>query len=114
MCKLYKRKRQHLLQCLQQQFGNSFTASGQAAGLHMIAEFKGIQFTDEVLAAMRTHGVRAVPVEHHSLRRDSAHAHQLILGYAHLSTQAIEKGVAALHTALSTALTTAMHNTLPR
>ena len=105
MCKLYKRKRLHLLQCLQQQFGNSFTASGQAAGLHMIAEFKGIQFTDEVLAAMRAHGVRAVPVEHHSLRRAGAHAHQLILGYAHLSEQAIERGVAALHTVLHATLT---------
>ncbi len=103
MCKLYKRKRLHLLQCLQKQFGSSFAASGQAAGLHMIAECPGIQFTDIVLANMRAHGVLAVPVEHHSLRRAGAHAHQLILGYAHLSEQAIERGITALHTALSTA-----------
>ena len=103
MCKLYKRKRLHLLQCLQKHFGSSFAASGQAAGLHMIAEFPGIQFTDIVLANMRAHGVLAVPVEHHSLRRAGAHAHQLILGYAHLSEQAIERGITALHTALSTA-----------
>ena len=100
MCKLYKHKRLFLLQCLQQQFGSGFTASGQAAGLHMVANFEGIDFTDAVLAAMRCRGVRAVPVEHHSLCRDGAHAHQLILGYAHLSEQAIDRGVTALHAAL--------------
>ena len=100
MCKLYKHKRHFLLQCLQQQFGSGFTASGQAAGLHMVANFEGIDFTDAVLAAMRCRGVRAVPVEHHSLCRDGAHAHQLILGYAHLSEQAIDRGVTALHAAL--------------
>lgn len=100
MCKLYKRKRQFLLQSLREQFGNRFTASGQAAGLNMIAEFAGIKFTEPVLSRMRAHGVRAVPVEHHSLRHDDAHAHQLILGYAHLSEQAMERGVAALHAAL--------------
>ena len=118
MCKLYKRKRLHLLQCLRERFGSSFTASGQAAGLHMIAEFPGIQFTDTVLASMRANGVRAVPVEHHALRRTGAHAHQLILGYAHLSEPAIERGVAALHTALSTVQKTVQNTgqtpTLPR
>ena len=69
----------------------------------MIAEFPGIQFTDIALANMQAHGVLAVPVEHHSLCRDGAHAHQLILGYAHLSEQAIERGITALHTALSAA-----------
>jgi Transcriptional regulators containing a DNA-binding HTH domain and an aminotransferase domain (MocR family) and their eukaryotic orthologs len=100
MSKLYKRRRLLLLQCLQHHFGRRFTASGQAAGLHMIAEFNGIQFSDQVLAAMRRQGVLAAPVEQHSLRRDGAHAHQLILGYAHLSEQAINRGVAALHAAL--------------
>lgn len=105
MCKLYKRKRLYLLQCLRQKFGSSFAASGEAAGLHMVAEFKGVNFSGNMLAAMRTRGVRAVPVEHHSLRHDGAHAHQLILGYAHLSEQAMERGVDALHAAL--------HATLP-
>lgn len=114
MCKLYKRKRLHLLHCLRDRFGTGFAASGQAAGLHMIAEFPGIQFTDTVLATMQAHGVRAVPVEHHSLHRTGAHAHQLILGYAHLSEQAIERGVTALHSALSTVLNTALPPTLPR
>ena len=100
MCKLYKRKRQYLLQCLRERFGGCFAASGQAAGLHMVAEFPGIMFNETVLSSMRAHGVRAVPVEHHSLCRDGSHAHKLILGYAHLSEQAMERGVAALHAAL--------------
>ena len=80
----------------------------------MISEFPAIQFTDTVLATMQAHGVRAVPVEHHALRRTGAHAHQLIMGYAHLSEQAIERGVAALHAALSTVLNTSQPPTLPR
>ena len=104
MCKLYKRKRQHLLQCLRQKFGSDFTVSGEAAGLHMVAEFRGVRFSAALLAAMRARGVRAVPVEHHSLRNDGAHAHQLILGYAHLSEQAMERGVDALYAALRSTL----------
>ena len=101
MCKLYKRKRLFLLECLRRHFGDSFTASGQAAGLHLVAGFPGVNFSDEMLTSMRVHGVRAVPVEHHSLCRDGAHAHQLILGYAHLSEQAMEHGVHALRAALA-------------
>lgn len=101
MCKLYKRKRLFLLECLQRHFGNGFTVSGQAAGLHLVAGFPGIRFSGEVLATMRARGVRAVPVEHHSLCRDGTHAHELILGYAHLSEQSMERGVQALRKALA-------------
>ena len=101
MCKLYKRKRLYLLECLRRHFGDRFTVSGQAAGLHLVARFPGIHFSDEVLAAMRMQGVQAVPVEHHSLCRDGAHAHELILGYAHLSEQSMERGVHALQEALA-------------
>ncbi len=101
MCKLYKRKRLYLLECLRRHFGGSFTASGQAAGLHLVAGFPGIRFSDEVLAGMRAKGVRAVPVEHHSLCRNGAHEHELILGYAHLSEPSMEHGVHALRRALA-------------
>ena len=101
MCKLYKRKRLFLLECLRRYFGDNFTVSGQAAGLHLVAGFPGIRFSDGVLAAMRAQGVRAVPVEHHSLCRNGAHAHELILGYAHLSEQSMERGVHALRGAIA-------------
>lgn len=101
MCKLYRRKRLFLLECLRRHFGRAFTVSGQAAGLHMVAGFPGICFSDKVLATMRAQGVRAVPVEQHSLSRDGAHADELILGYAHLSEESIERGVHALWSALA-------------
>lgn len=101
MRKLYKHKRLCLLESLQRHFGNGFTVSGQAAGLHLVAAFPGVRFTDAVLANMRARGVMAVPVERHSLRRDGAHAHELILGYAHLSEREMERGVCALRDAVS-------------
>ena len=101
MRKLYKRKRLFLLECLQRHFGPGFTASGQAAGLHLVAGFPGVRFSDKILATIRARGVRAVPVEQHSLSRDGAHAHELIMGYAHLSEQSMERGVHALRKALA-------------
>ncbi|MFV0347950.1 MAG: PLP-dependent aminotransferase family protein [Halodesulfovibrio sp.] len=101
MCKLYRRKRLFLLECLRRHFGKAFSVSGQAAGLHMVARFPGICFSEEVLATMRAQGVLAVPVEQHSLCRDGAHADELIMGYAHLSEESMERGVHALRSALA-------------
>ncbi len=101
MCKLYKRKRFFLLESLRRHFGKSFTVSGQAAGLHLVAGFPGVCFTNDVLATMREHGVRAVPVEQHSLSNDGTHAQELIMGYAHLSEESMERGVHALQLSLA-------------
>jgi len=100
MRKLYKHKRRLLLESLQRHFGNGFRVSGQAAGLHLVAGFPGVRFTEGVLEAMRAHGVTAVPVERHSLRRNGEHAHELILGYAHLAAEDLDRGVRALRAAL--------------
>ncbi len=101
MKKLYQRKRAHLLQSLARHFGSRFEVRGQAAGLHLVAAFPDVVFTEELLAALRARGVRAVPVEDYSLCRDGAHAHELVLGYSHLSEEDLDKGVALLKEALA-------------
>ena len=73
----------------------------KGAAIAEVASIKDQGELDKVLAAMRAQGVRAVPVEHHSLCRNGAHAHELILGYAHLSEQSMERGVQALKEALA-------------
>lgn len=103
MAKLYKRKRAHLLRCLSERFGGRFEVRGQAAGLHLVAGFPGVTFSEKVLADLRGRGVRLATVEAYSLRRDGAHAHEAILGYSHLTEEEIAKGVAILADGLADA-----------
>lgn len=95
MKKLYKRKRAWLLRCLAQNFGNRFEIRGQAAGLHLVAGFPGLDFT-KIAGSLAERGLRVVSVESHSLCRDGRHAHEIILGYSHLSEENISRGVALL------------------
>lgn len=101
MKKLYKRKRAHLMRCLSRNFGDRFTVSGQSAGLHLVAGFPGVTFTEELLACMYERGVKVVSVESYSLCRDGKHAHEIILGYSHLSDEEIAQGVRLLEEKLA-------------
>lgn len=101
MKKLYRRKRAFLVQALTRSFGNAFTVQGHAAGLHMVAGFPGVHFTPQLVDNLRAQGVEVAPVEAHSLRADGRHAHEIILGYAHLSESAMERGVQILHRVLA-------------
>lgn len=102
MKKLYKRKREHLVKTLSHYFQDSFEIKGQAAGLHVVAGFSGIQFTDPLLRDLLEHGVKVVPVEKYSLNGNGEHSHQIILGYAHLSLEEITRGVRILSERLKT------------
>lgn len=96
MKKLYRRKREHLLRCLSENFGKDFEVSGQSAGLHLVAGFPGVAFTEKVLVDLYERGIKVVPVESYSLCRDGAHAHEIILGYSYLSEEEMAQGVIRL------------------
>ncbi|MDR2946952.1 MAG: PLP-dependent aminotransferase family protein [Candidatus Adiutrix sp.] len=96
MKKLYKRKREHMMRCLSQNFGGHVEIRGQAAGLHLVAGFPGVAFTENVVGELYARGLKVVPVESYSLCRDGAHAHEVILGYAHLSEAEMSRGAAIL------------------
>ncbi|OXS28532.1 MAG: GntR family transcriptional regulator [Desulfovibrio sp. MES5] len=93
MKKIYARKRSHLLQCLTKNFGGAATVRGQATGLHLVASFSGIVFTEEVTETLYGKGVKVYPVERYSLRGDGSHAHEIILGYSHLTHEEISRGI---------------------
>jgi Transcriptional regulators containing a DNA-binding HTH domain and an aminotransferase domain (MocR family) and their eukaryotic orthologs len=101
MKKLYKRKREHLARCLAQNFDNRFQVRGHAAGLHLVAGFPGVAFTEKVVENLHKRGIKVVPVESYSLCRDGAHTHEVILGYSHLSGEELSKGVAILKDGLA-------------
>lgn len=93
MKKIYARKRNHLLQCLAKNFGMAVTVKGQATGLHLVANFSGIVFTDAVTETLYGKGVKVYPVERYSLSGDGSHAHEIILGYSHLTHEEISRGL---------------------
>ena len=101
MKKLYKSKRAHLIQQLRLHCGDTFTIQGEAAGLHLVAAFKNIRFEGPLLQRLREHGLEIIPVERYALQAQGAHSHQIILGYAHLSLEAITEGVRILAAVLA-------------
>lgn len=96
MKKLYKRKREHLIKTLARYFKNNFEVKGQAAGLHVVAGFRGTQFSDALVRDLLEHGIKVIPVEKHSLSGNGEHSHEVILGYSHLSLEEVTRGVRIL------------------
>ncbi len=93
MKKLYKRKREHLIEALSCRFHDRVTLRGHAAGLHVVAGFRNVNFNDTLVGKLLERGVKVVPVEKHSIGKSGAHSHEIILGYAHLPLDAITEGV---------------------
>ncbi len=99
MKRLYQKRQAALIKCLAASFPGQHRVSGASTGLHLIAEFKGIAFTEEVLSSLEAVGVRLYPVEDHALEKGH-HLHQVIMGYGNLTEEEIEEGVKRMRAAL--------------
>jgi GntR family transcriptional regulator/MocR family aminotransferase len=100
MKRLYRKRRDVLIDSLEHAFGNRVHILGDATGIHLVAEFPGIDFTtDAITQALEQAGVYIYPVEMHAIRK-GLHCHQIILGYGNLTIEQIEDGVQRLVTAL--------------
>lgn len=92
MKKLYRERRQALLDALADCFGEQWHPWGDAAGLHLAVEFTGIAFDNSFRDHARRSGIRTVPVEHHCIRK-GRHTDKLLLGYGHLEPGEIRYSV---------------------
>jgi GntR family transcriptional regulator/MocR family aminotransferase len=100
MKKIYKARRDHLKKCLVEQFGTKVKISGDSTGLHLVAEFQNIEFSNEkVQEIMADHKVKIYPVELHAIRK-GVHQNKIILGYGNLTIEEIEEGIHRLKSAL--------------
>ncbi|WP_409175776.1 PLP-dependent aminotransferase family protein [Brevibacillus fortis] len=90
--KLYKKRRQCLIDALQLAFGDGIRIWGEAAGLHIVAAFPTVRFTPDVLAALEQAGVRVYPVEEHAIVKGN-HTDKIILGYGNTTKEQIVEGV---------------------
>lgn len=87
----YRVRRDHLIACLHQQFGESVYVSGTASGMNLVAAFRDVRFTDEAMQELLRCGVYAVPVE-----RQGQHTNELILRYAGLTKDELTLGAECL------------------
>lgn len=100
MRKLYFRRRCQLLERLEKAFPGQVTVYGEAAGMHLVAGFRDVVFSPELVRRIRDKGVYLVPVEDHSAVKGS-HRSEVILGYAQLKPEEMERGLAVLKRCLA-------------
>ncbi|MED4354612.1 PLP-dependent aminotransferase family protein [Schinkia azotoformans] len=99
MRKVYMKRREVLREALIREFGHSGEISGDSTGLHLIAEFKGIEFTEDLIERLYQNHVKVYPVEHHTIHK-GRHVNKVILGYGNLREQEIEEGIRNLRKVL--------------
>lgn len=103
MKKIYRKRRDFLIECLYRNFNDQIEILGKSAGMHIIIEFKNTHFTTELIDLINNFGVNLTPVEELSITKGN-HTKQLIVGYAHLNENQIEEGVCKLKKAISSYL----------
>jgi GntR family transcriptional regulator/MocR family aminotransferase len=92
MRKDYSKKRAVLIKSLELNFKGLFEVKGHAAGLHIVVDFKNVSFTEKILKDLESKGVKIYPVEKYAIEKGT-HTGEIILGYGHLSIEAIIEGV---------------------
>lgn len=97
----YRNRRDHLTQCLQEQFGKEVHISGTAAGMNLIAAFDHVDFTQDRIQMLLKHQVYAVPVETQATQKGQ-HLNELILRYSGLTKEELTIGTKRLRDAIST------------
>jgi GntR family transcriptional regulator/MocR family aminotransferase len=99
MKKVYRKRRDLLLDLLDRYFPGQHRVYGESAGMHLILELPGTEFTAETIRRIREEGVYIVPVEEHTIVK-GRHMNQLILGYANLSRRDMEYGLQVIKSAV--------------
>ncbi|WP_078555185.1 PLP-dependent aminotransferase family protein [Bacillus alkalicellulosilyticus] len=95
MRKIYKQRRDTLIDSLTTEFPNEVTILGASTGLHLVAQFSNVIFTKEKIKQIRKKGVHIVSVEEHTIGIHT-HSDKIILGYGNLTPDEIRDGVQRL------------------
>lgn len=102
MKRLYRKRRDTLIHCLRNTFGNCIHILGDATGLHIVVEFPDIDVTDNsIMQSLEQAGVRVYPVEIHTVCKGE-HRHEMILGYGNMTEGEIVEGVKRIAQAIGT------------
>ncbi len=91
---IYKTKHDRLLSCLKN-LGADYQVSGESAGLHVLVTTKTLS-EKELVDRAHNVGIKVYPLSAHYLKADEHEEATVILGYARLSLEQIEAGVAKI------------------
>lgn len=100
MKKLYKSRRDLVVQKLNTAFPRSIQISGDKTGLHLVVQFPGRTFDIQLLNACLEAGVWVYPVEEHALIK-GYHQDKILLGYGHLEEEKIKEGIRRMASVLA-------------
>jgi Transcriptional regulators containing a DNA-binding HTH domain and an aminotransferase domain (MocR family) and their eukaryotic orthologs len=100
MKKEYCKKRQAVISSLSINFPDEYVIKGYAAGLHLVAEFRNVSFTEEVLEKITQQKVKVYPVEKYAVHK-GRHSNKILLGYGHLSIEEITEGIKRIKKGIS-------------
>lgn len=100
MQKVYRKRRDFLIDCLNRQFGDRAHVRGSASGMNLIVSFSDIDFTENVCQRLLEKGVYALPVKPPVCSGKNSRS-ALILRYTGLTEDEIRLGVTRLFVALS-------------
>ncbi|MCK0471757.1 PLP-dependent aminotransferase family protein [Halalkalibacter sp. APA_J-10(15)] len=95
MKKVYRKRRDLLIHLLHKTFPNQLSITGHSTGLHLIAEWHDLHFSNKIIETIRTNGVYLYPVEDHSIEKGH-HTKKVIFGYGHLNEEEIHEGIRRL------------------
>ncbi|WP_437830339.1 PLP-dependent aminotransferase family protein [Niallia taxi] len=94
MKKIYQERRQVLVDVIKHYFPDA-KIIGKAAGMHLVVEFPGVHFTEDIMQRMKREGVCIYPVEQYSMQKGK-HKHLAVLGYGGVAPKEITKGISIL------------------
>ena len=94
MKKIYQKRRETLVQELNRHFP-FVSIIGQKAGMHLVVDFKHVEFTSDLMQKINKNGVTVYPVENYAMEK-GRHNAKIVMGYGSLSEEQIRKGVALL------------------
>ena len=106
MKSIYLKRRNYLIKCLEETFGEHVFISGIEAGMHLVATFDKISFHQDIMDRIEALGVEIVPLSrHYYLEKNlnemaEAYEHSLIFGYGNTDILEIEEGIKRLGRAI--------------
>jgi GntR family transcriptional regulator/MocR family aminotransferase len=95
MKRIYGRRRNKLLASLSETFGSEVRISGDAAGLHLIAQWPGRKFDSRAVARLEEGHIRIYPAEKYTIAKGK-YEDRLIMGFGNVTEPLMAEGIKAI------------------
>ena len=98
MRRLYLKKRNYLIQCLEKEFRERVTITGAQAGMHFAATFKDVTFDKALMSKIGEKNIEITAMNKHYISDNSASPidNKLIFGYGNTKIEQMERGIRLL------------------